>query len=109
MPPPARAGGDGAGPDAGLRKGVIAMRKILLTTCVILAAFALIAGCGAKTEQAMESSSDSLLAANPSEPPPGDITPQTQYQQPSEPAQTPPPATAPTHKPKPQPRTETPR
>jgi hypothetical protein len=84
------------------------MRKTLLTTCVILAAFALIAGCGAKTEQAMESSSDSLLAANPTEPAPGDITPQTDYQQPQEPVpQAPPPAAAP--KPKPRPRAETPR
>lgn len=84
------------------------MRKTLLTTCVILTAFALIAGCGAKTEQAMESSSDSLLAANPSEPAPGDLTPQTQYQQPAEPAPVAPPAAAP--KPKPStPRPETPR
>lgn len=85
------------------------MRKNLLTTCVILAAFALIAGCGAKnTEQAMESSSDSLLAANPTEPAPGDITPQTQYQQPAEPAPAAPPVAAPkpravTPKPKPAP------
>jgi hypothetical protein len=84
------------------------MRKTLLTTCVILAAFALIAGCGAKTEQAMESSSDSLLASNPSEPAPGDITPQTEYQPPPEPAAvTPPQAAAP--KPKPRPRADTPR
>jgi len=84
------------------------MRKILLTTCVILAAFALIAGCGAKTEQAMESSSDSLLASNPSEPAPGDITPQTEYQPPPEPAPvSPPPAAAP--RPKPRPRADTPR
>jgi len=84
------------------------MRKTLLTTCVILAAFALIAGCGAKTEQAMESSSDSLLAANPTEPAPGDITPQTEYQPPPEPAPVaPPPAAAP--RPRPRPRAESPR
>src|SRR5262245_30605318 len=107
-PCPARAGGDGAGLDAGLRKGVIAMRKTLLTTCVILAALATIAGCGAKTEQAMESSSDSLLAANPAEPAPGDLTPQTAYQQPAEPAPVAPPVAAP--KPRPStPRQETPR
>jgi hypothetical protein len=86
------------------------MRKTLLTTCLILAAFALIAGCGARnTEQAMDTSSDSLLAANPIEPAPGDITPQTGYQQPSEPAPEAPPAVAPP-KPRPQaPRPQAPR
>jgi hypothetical protein len=79
------------------------MRKNLLTTCLILAAFATIAGCGAKTEQAMESSADSLLAANPSEPAPGDLTPQTAYQQPAEPAPVAPPVAAP------KPRPSTPR
>ena len=67
------------------------MRKTFLVTCVVLAGVAMLAGCGAKsTQQAMETSSDSLLAANPSEPAPGDITPQTPYQQPQEPAQAPP-------------------
>ncbi len=84
------------------------MRKNLLTTCLILAAFALIVGCGAKnSEQAMESSSDSLLAANPTEPTQGDITPQTGYEQPAEPAVQAPPVAAP--KPAPRPRAETPR
>ena len=80
------------------------MRKTVLTTCLILAALATIAGCGAKpAQQAMESSSDSLLAANPTEPAPGNITPQAEYQQPQQPA----PAARPT--PAPKPRTETPR
>jgi len=72
------------------------MRKTIFATCAVLAMAALIAGCGAKnTEQASETSSDSLLASNPSEPAPGDITPQTQYQQPQEPAPQAPPAPAP--------------
>jgi hypothetical protein len=76
------------------------MRKTLLTTCVMLAALAMVAGCGARnTDQAMETSSDSLLAASPTEPAPGDITPQTEYQQP----QTPSPEATPTPTPKPRP------
>lgn len=60
------------------------MRKTMWLTCVILAAVVTIAGCGAKeSELAMEASSDSLLAANPTEPAPGSITPQTDYQQPA--------------------------
>lgn len=87
------------------------MRKTLWVTCVVLVAVAMIAGCGAKkNEQAMESSSDSLLAANPSEPAPGSITPQTEYQQPQEPAPQAPAATAPKPKPKSTaPRTESPK
>jgi hypothetical protein len=74
------------------------MRKTLWVTCVVLVAAAMIAGCGAKkNEQAMESSSDSLLASNPSEPASGNITPQTEYQQPAPEA---PAAPAPTPKPK---------
>ncbi len=80
------------------------MRKTFFVTCLVLALAAMLAGCGAKsTEQAMETSSDSLLAANPSEPAPGDITPQTEYQQPQAPAAEPPPAPAP------KPRAEAPR
>jgi len=87
------------------------MRKTLFVTCVVLAVVALLAGCGAKgTQQASDASSDSLLAANPSEPAPGDITPQAPYQQTNEPAQQAPPVAAPkprteSHKP----RTESPR
>jgi len=58
------------------------MRKILIMTCGVVAVAALLAGCGArKSEQAAESSSDSLLASNPVEQPQGSLTPQTQYQQ----------------------------
>lgn len=78
------------------------MSKNLLTICVILAALATVAGCGARnSDQAMETSSDSLLAANPTEPAPGDITPQTDYL--GTPAPQSPPAAAP------RPRAETPR
>jgi hypothetical protein len=78
---------------------VIAMRKTLLMTCGILALTAMLAGCGAKqADQAAESSSDSLLASNPSEPAAGDITPQTEYQPPAE-------ATTPA----PKPRSQAPR
>ena len=77
------------------------MRKTLLTTCAVLAVAALLAGCGAKkAEQAAESASDSLLASNPSEPASGNITPQTDYQQPA--AEQPP-------APAPRPRSEAPR
>jgi hypothetical protein len=96
------SGDDGAGPDAGGRQGVIAMRKTLLTTCGVLAVAGLLAGCGArKAEQTAESSSDSLLASNPSEPAVGNITPQTDYQQPPAAEQPPVPA--------PRPRSQAPR
>jgi hypothetical protein len=87
------------------------MRKTLLVTCVVLALAGLLSGCGAKqAEQAMESSSDSLLAANPTEPASGSITPQADYQQPQEPAPEPPPAPAPRPRvEKPRPRAESPR
>jgi hypothetical protein len=78
------------------------MRKTLWVTCVVLTAVVMVAGCGAKkNEQALESSSDSLLASNPSEPAPGSITPQTEYQQPQQPAQEAPSAPAPKPKVKP--------
>lgn len=85
------------------------MRKTLLTMCVLLAALATIAGCGGnKTEQAMETSSDSLLAATPIEPTPGDITPQTDYQQPPTPAPVASPASPKPRPQAPRPRPETP-
>src|SRR5215471_10411877 len=101
MPPAEGRGEMVAGPDAGSGKGVIAMRKTLWVTCVVLVAAAMIAGCGAKkNEQAAVSSSDSLLASNPSEPASGNITPQTQYQQPApEAPATPAPAPRPKSKP----------
>ncbi len=88
------------------------MRKTLLTTCFLIAALAMVAGCGGNpADQAMETSSDSLLAASPAEPAPGDITPQTDYQAPQTPAASAPPVPAP--KPRaqsqpPRPRAETP-
>lgn len=57
------------------------MRKILLMMCGVLVVAALLAGCGGQKADMAESSSDSLLSANPSEPASGDITPQTDYQQ----------------------------
>jgi hypothetical protein len=60
-----------------------------------------LAGCAKKSEQAAATSSDSLLSANPVETPQGDITPQSQYQEPKPQAQAPPaPAAAPASKPK---------
>ena len=66
-------------------------------------------GCGQKTEQASETTSDSLLAANPVEPPQTGITPQTEYQPEPIQKETPPPAPKPVAaKPKPKPKAETP-
>ena len=48
---------------------------------VALAIALALPGCAQKTEQASETSSDSLLAANPTEPPQTGITPQTEFQQ----------------------------
>jgi hypothetical protein len=46
---------------------------------------ALLVGCGGQqtADQAMEASTDSLLAANPTEQTSGDLTPQTEYQEPA--------------------------
>ena len=86
------------------------MRKTFFLTCVVLAVVAMLAGCGARgTQQATDTSSDSLLAANPSEPAPGDITPQTPYQQPQEPAPEPPVAAPKPRSESPRPRSESPR
>lgn len=83
------------------------MRRIpVILTAAALVAF-VAAGCGGqKAQQTSESSSDSLLAASPVEPPQGDLTPQQPYEQPTEqPAQKPPaPAPAPAPKPRPTPR-----
>ena len=77
------------------------MRRTLLMLCAVLAAAAMLAGCGArKTDQAAETSSDSLLSANPSEPATGNITPQTDYQQPAPGHPKTPAATPPSSKPK---------
>ena len=75
------------------------MRRVLvmLGAALLIAAMA---GCGQKAEQAAETSRDSLLAANPVETPQGDITPESQYQEPEKQAETPPVA-KPASKPKP--------
>jgi hypothetical protein len=70
------------------------MRKIMLMMCGVLAVAALLAGCGAKKTDVAQSSSDSLLSANPSEPASGSITPQTDYQN-QQPAAGQPPAASP--------------
>jgi len=75
----------------------------------VFAVAASLAGCGKKAEQAQQntSSTDSLLANNPTEQQNGNLTPQTNYQQQQPEAQNPPtPAPAPvrtTSKPKPKP------
>jgi hypothetical protein len=70
-----------------------------------LLAAVMIAGCGGQSaDQAATSTSDSLLAASPVEPPQGDLTPQTDYQQPEPEAPAPTPAPAkPASKPAPKP------
>src|SRR5262245_8836136 len=77
------------------------MRKAILVACTLVAFAGLIAGCAGKPDQVAETSSDSLLSANPSEPAAGNITPQESYQEPA-----PPPAQtnqAPAPRPKPKP------
>lgn len=77
--------------------------RLFSATLLVIAA----AGCGGGQQQAaQESSVDSLLAANPTEQTPGDITPQTEFeQQPQEPARQ-----APAPKPRPAaPRPQAPR
>ena len=65
------------------------MRRTVLVTCTIVALTGMLAGCARKTDQAAESSSDSLLASNPSEPTQGNITPQAPYEQPKAGTQSP--------------------
>lgn len=65
------------------------MRRMLLFASAAVVVFAL-AGCARKTEQAAETTTDSLLSSNPTEQPTGDISPQTEYQPPPEQTQTPP-------------------
>jgi hypothetical protein len=70
------------------------MRSFRLFSVMMLVIAA--AGCGGGQKQAaQESSVDSLLAQNPSEQTSGNITPQTEYQQPEQQPQTPP---EPTHR-----------
>lgn len=76
--------------------------RLFSATLLVIAA----AGCGGGQQQAaQESSVDSLLAANPTEQTPGDITPQTEFEQQPEAA-----TQAPAPKPKPAaPRPQAPR
>src|SRR2546428_13029552 len=79
------------------------MRKTLILICGMIAATALLAGCGAKkNDEAAATASDSLLASNPQEPAAGNITPQM-------PAQTPEPAPAQTQAPAPKPKPVAPK
>ena len=65
------------------------------TLSLALIAAVAMAGCAKKAEQATSgSSSDSLVASNPTERPEGNITPQTTYQEPPK-TQAPPPTQAP--------------
>jgi hypothetical protein len=74
------------------------MRRFIPLVLGILLAFSA-ASCAKKQETAQqETTVDSLLASNPSEQTPGNLTPQQQYQQPAPQQQTPPPAPAPTPK-----------
>jgi hypothetical protein len=68
----------------------------VITSAAVLAAFAL-AGCSSTKKEAMETTSDSLVAANPQEQTSGDITPTTQPE--PTPIQTPTPAPAPRRSP----------
>lgn len=68
------------------------MRRTRISLGLAMMLSALLAGCGAQTEQAATDASDSLLAASPVEPPQGELTPQTDYQSPPEPEKTPAPA-----------------
>ncbi len=87
------------------------MKRWISFTLAAALLLALAAGCARKAEQQAESaaSSDSLFASNPSEPAPGSLTPEQQFQQQPEPApppQKPKPKTV--SKPKPAPVAEAP-
>jgi len=75
-------------------------------TAVMLLTIAL-AGCGQRSQTVSEeTSTDSLLAANPSEQTAGDITPSTEYQEPAQTPAVPVSKPRPTTKPKPKPAPE---
>src|SRR6267142_540553 len=98
-----------SGWDAGKNsKGHAIMRNLRFWTLgIALIAAIVAAGCGKKAEQATsETSSDSLVASNPTERQSGDITPQTGYQEPEKTEAPPPVATTKPRAPKPTPRTE---
>ena len=84
-------------------------RSVFVVVSLVIAVGAL--SCGRKEDVAQESSVDSLLASNPTEQTSGDLTPQTDYQQPPQ-QQSPPPTPAPASRPRPtpsRPATSTPR
>lgn len=58
------------------------MRRTHTSIGIALALAVALVGCGQRTEQTSTATSDSLLAANPVEPPQGDLSPQTDYQNP---------------------------
>src|SRR5881396_1211839 len=92
-------------------QGGMRMRRLSVMGVALMIALALV-GCSKKAEQAAGTASDSLLAANPVEPPQSGITPQTEYQQPEQPKEKAPEAPAPpahaARKPTSRPRTENP-
>lgn len=75
-------------------------RSVFVVVSLVIAAGAL--SCARKEDVAQESSVDSLLASNPTEQTSGDLTPQTDYQQPPQ-QQSPPPTPVPVSRPKPTP------
>jgi hypothetical protein len=87
------------------------MRRVS-NSLTILALAALLAGCGQRTQVAEETSTDSLLAANPTEQTSGDLTPQTEYQEPAPqepaPAPTRPASSGSSTRPRPRPSTPAP-
>ena len=88
------------------------MHRILASIGILLVLSALACGCAQKEDMAQESESsvDSLLAANPTEQTPGDLTPQTEYQPPQQEEPAPAPATtAPRKARRPAPTTEAPK
>lgn len=73
------------------------MRRTHTSIGIALALAVALVGCGQRTEQTSTDASDSLLAANPVEPPQGDLTPQTDYQ--NTPQEQEPPRPAPARRP----------
>jgi hypothetical protein len=86
------------------------MRRVLLCFSVASLLVIALSSCGQKAEQQLaESTTDSLLSSSPVEQPAGDISPQTDYQTPPEPANNEPPAPTPSRTPsKPKPSTSRP-
>src|SRR5262249_31393846 len=87
------------------RRRILMMKRWITIALASALVLGLGAGCAQKSEQQAQnaSSSDSLFAQTPSEPPAGNIAPEKQYQQQQPPAEPP----APTHKPASKPKTTT--